>query len=293
MPTIKIYTFADKRPEFISYQYACFKKHLLDSFEFIVFNNASSEELRIEIEASCNNIGLQCIPCGQMDHSGPTVACSIPLQWAFHNVIRTKGDEIACVIDSDMFLLNPFSIVTYLEFFDLSGRKDKRGHVNYLWNGLMFFRLKSLPKIETMNFREGTIERFCTDVGGYLYNYFKSNDIKLKGLHHVGYIHSRNENLCCLPEKYRDTYKDEFLFEIFESAFLHYRAGSNWNRLSKTYHDSKWEYTKAMIEESIRGELVLPDSSSFVFHHKDVWSVHYPQRVDEFTRILQDGRITS
>jgi hypothetical protein len=50
---VKIYTYPDKRPDFILRQKKSLEFFLKDDFEYIIMNNGSSPELRGEIEKIC------------------------------------------------------------------------------------------------------------------------------------------------------------------------------------------------------------------------------------------------
>ncbi|MBU3940491.1 MAG: hypothetical protein KKH88_00995, partial [Nanoarchaeota archaeon] len=66
---IKIYTYADKRPDFIPYQFKSLKHFLTDEFEYIVFNNATNSFNRWKINNLCNKLGIKVYPIKNPNHS--------------------------------------------------------------------------------------------------------------------------------------------------------------------------------------------------------------------------------
>jgi len=255
---LKIFTFADKRPDFIPLQYASLKHFLTDDFEYKVFNNAESHINSFNVRRLCRKHKLKCIFVEEQDHSEPTIACARPLQWAYDNILRNESDPIA-VIDSDMFLIEKFSIENYLAGYDVAATKQRRGHVTYLWNGIMFFNMSSLPEKHSLNFMFGAVEGQKTDVGGFLYYWMKRNQqLKIRNIDHTSHIYSGNNNLHCLPQEIAEKYDEDFRFEIYERAFLHYGRGSNWDNMVVDYHKRKTYLLKYWVESSISGEIRIP-----------------------------------
>ncbi len=267
---IKLYTYADRRPDFIELQYRSLKHYLKNDFELIVFNNCSIFHpfRRQEIRNECKRLSLQCLEVKQ-NHSNPNMACAVPIQWSFDTIIKyDKG--ISCIIDSDMFLVSPFDIEKHMKNFDFAAVKQIREHVNYLWNGLMFFDLRTLPDKDSMNFMCGKVEGQAVDVGGLLYYWLKKNpDLRLRNILHTSHIYSTNQNMDCLPKEIREKYEEDFRFEIYDRAFLHYGRGSNWDKMDKGYHDRKTKLLHFFVEESITGKVKLPHYS-YVFD-EDAW----------------------
>ena len=69
-----------------------------------------------------------------------------------------------------MFLLDHFSMVDHMEGEIISGLKQVRGKVEYMWNGIMFFNMLKITAIDPdLNFSDGLVEGEMTDIGGHLY----------------------------------------------------------------------------------------------------------------------------
>jgi hypothetical protein len=257
---IYLYTFADKRPDFIALQYKSLKHFLKDDFRFIVFNNASSQINRLRISIVCKLIGVDCVTAEEQNHADACLACAVPIQWAFHKIMSPRGGY-AGIIDSDMFLVRPFSILEYLGEHNIAAVKQIRKHVKYLWNGIMFFHLDNLPAIQDMNFMHGEIDGINTDVGGFLHYWLKSNPntIRLQNILHTSHIWSGNHNLDCLPEAIRASYNEDYRFELYEHAILHYGRGSNWDKQGIDFHKDKTKLLKKWVNGAISGTITVPD----------------------------------
>lgn len=281
---IKIYTFSDKRPDFIKAQKILFENFIEDTHEFIVVNAASSVSLKQKISDECKNLRINCINYPEINTHAPMPACSKPIQWCWDNYISEDNNNISFIIDSDMFIINKFNVQKYLGENDICADYDKRLHVNYIWNGLMIFSPKLKNKKE-LNFSEGVVDGVITDVGGNLFYYIKKYNPKIKHIENIGYIHSKNNNLHLLPQEIKYTYDDEFLCEFFEQTFFHYRAGSNWNNKSINFHNKKTAMLQELIKKSLSNDLTIPKNVDYKFHElDDWWSVDWPENISEFTR---------
>jgi hypothetical protein len=169
-----------------------------------------------------------------------------------------------------MFLINPLSVEEYLKGYDIAAVKQIRGQIKYLWNGLMFFDLRTLPNKDSMNFMCGKVENENVDVGGFLYYWLRKNlKLKIKNIHHTSHIYSGNNNLNCLPKEIRDRYEENFCFEIYDKLFLHYGRGSNWDKMDKNYHQRKTDLLRFFVNQRIQDKITLPNYN-FIFD-PDCW----------------------
>ena len=123
---IKIYTIADKSPQFIGWQAKSFKDHLKDDYEFIVMNNSSSLDLDEAIQGECLNAGIKWINIENKDFSHPCFACSAPIQELIDRQIANDRENIAAIIDSDLFLMRDFSFKEFIEGYDMAGVMQAR-----------------------------------------------------------------------------------------------------------------------------------------------------------------------
>jgi hypothetical protein len=145
------------------------------------------------------------------------------------DILGFDHDDIVAIIDSDMFLVKEFSIAEYLSGYDIAGQPQSRADVHYLWNGIMFFNMNTLPNKKTINCNCGIINNQGCDVGGYLYYYFKENpSIKIKYVNHY-YIESNNTEY------------------FIDKTFFHYRGGGNWDHQSRAYHKQKTKFLHDFI----------------------------------------------
>jgi len=261
--TVYIFTYSYNRPEFIELQHRTFKKFLRDDYKFIVFNDAKSDHLCSAIERMCEKFDIECIRIPQEIHSRPYLQ-----RWSTEdptgancrnaNVVmyslHTKGfkhDDILALIDSDLFLIQPFSIREYLKGYDIAGLWQGRSKdpsspsVQYLWIGIVFMNMATLPDIQTIDFNCGFVGDVPVDVGGQTYHYLHNHpDVKVRS------INTDAPSLDHIDERmYTFLRRGPFAMQFFcaDGCWVHYGGGTNWDYRPVNHH--RWKY--ALLERFI------------------------------------------
>ncbi len=275
---VKIYTFADKRPDFIAWQAETFSHFLTDPYELVVVNNGSSPELSRQIRDHARSLGLSHVEIIDKHHENPNVACAYPIDWVIKNcLVPDKDVRNSIIIDSDMFLVKKFSALDFVGDYEIAALPQRRGHVRYIWNGIVFINHRTIrdldqvsfhcsgcwgycPGFDTRRWRKGKIEGQGVDVGGDMYFYFKGHPgCKVKYLFSTHHITPERKNLNALPSEILSEYDAEFAFELIEQKFFHYGSGSNWKNQPKDYHSRKTQFTDQFLRKVVNGSIVIPD----------------------------------
>ncbi len=262
---VLLITHGYNRPDFIELHAKTFAAFLQDEYEYVVFNDASQENMCKQIEDKCNQLGIRCFRIPQHLHKKGD-AGSRHIDGIAYSLeqIGYDYDGIVALIDSDMFLLKPFSVEKYLENYgiagQLQGRRNESVHVTYISPALAFMDMRILPNKKTLNFQGGHIEGLACDVGAYTHYYFKNNPSispKLCNVLHIGawkmgILCKSCTNMTCQDcvkrlkeQKFDNTFitfiqrcPDDIEF-FMDHTFLHYRSGSNWNHKPASYHQAK------------------------------------------------------
>lgn len=265
-----IITHSYNRPDFIEIQYRTFKKFLKDDYKFVVFNDAPGQDTCNEINAMCAKLGLECIRIPQKIHTyaylyrlprerlnHPCVRCANVVQYSL-NEMGLKHDDIVAIIDSDMFLVKEFSIRNFMQNLDLAGLPQARPKgVNYIWNGLIFFDMKTLPNKELINFNCGEVDKVPVDVGGQMHHYFqKANNPRVRYFQQ-DYVaknaHKSDTELASMGFErpmIKFIHANPPIVELYEQGtFIHYRSGTNWDGKSTGYHQSKTAIFNRLITD--------------------------------------------
>lgn len=261
---VLIMTHCYNRPEFISWQSQTFKKFLKDDYEFVVFNDAPNEELFALTEQVCQDLNIKMIIVPQQLHEfrgGPSVECADTIQY----MMDTLGFDypgLVVLIDSDMFLIKDFSIEQYLKKYEIAAhpqyRVGEHGIVTYLLPNLIFFNMQTLANKHTLDFDLGFIDGVNTDTAGFTHFYLESHP-KLKWLRtNIFNRDSKREELV-MEASLRSAYQsklwdfesvNKFDYEFYiDFSFLHFKAGSNWNKLEENQFSEKKIFLSEAIEE--------------------------------------------
>jgi hypothetical protein len=248
---VKIYTFADKAPDFIGWQAELFKRFLKDDYEFIVMNNSSSSRLDIQIRKECSNSDIHIEKVLKKDFNTGCFACAVPIQWTIDNFIGKDDDNISVIIDSDLFLMKEFSFTSFMEGWDIAGVPQSRdtGYdiIEYLWNVLVVIHPKA-PSKSTIHMGCGAILHSPVDVGGLSYFYLRSNpEIRWMRINTTGIIPDHPEVLGMFPDNIRPDYKTDYQMEIINNEWLHFRGGSRWDNRPKEFYEEKEGFIKKLV----------------------------------------------
>lgn len=266
---VLIITHSFSRPEFIEIQYRCFKAFLKDEYEFVVFNDAPNESMAKKIEDTCNKLDLQCYRVPQALHDtcqAPSARHGHGIKYSFEQ-IGFKHEGILFLVDSDIFLIKPFSVNQYMADYDFVALKQTRGDystpVVYVSPLLVLLNMKTLPNKKTLCFDRGWINGHECDTGAQIYYYFKNNPCVKVRFYPELYIDDLSRDITARKSfdkvtcKFFDALIAEFdsnephNLQLHADHFIHYRAGSNYDNKSEEYHIKKTRIINDYINDMI------------------------------------------
>lgn len=289
---VLIFTYSYNRPEFIEMQFKSFKKFLKDDFEFVVFNDAVEEELCKKIEKVCNTYAIQCIRIPQEIHSRPylerpasgfhsgynypSTRNSNVVQYSL-DILGFNHNDILLLLDSDIFLVQKFSIREYLKNYDLAGCKVPcystypphnclKDHptikpFHYLWIGFVAMNMRTMPNKKTINFNCGVVfDNIRIDAGGYTCYYLANNkNAKVKNVNR-----NRLSSLICktckrniFSKKYitckhntQILKQEKFQNHVIKFAQTHPVAQARWDRCPEFLIDGAFVHYRSGSRDS-------------------------------------------
>jgi len=273
---VLIITHSFNRPDFIKIHHKTFKAFMQDDYEFVVFNDARDKQIRKTIRTTCHDLHIRCIEIPQEIHDRPylerfvgenynnaNARCANVVQYSL-DILGFNHNGIVMIIDSDMFLIKPFSLNKFMQDCDLYGNIQYRANnVTYLWNGLVFMDMRTLPNKTTMNFNCGRVNNEPVDVGGQLHHYLIQNPtIRLKYYSNT-HLEDLPHNRTALKTMGYDKATIDFIIETdphdpysmefhAENHFLHYRAGGNWTNQPESYHRRRTRALENFLEVIIK-----------------------------------------
>ena len=222
---IHIFTSVVNRPDFVLLQNKLFQKFLKNDYQFHVVDDSIDQTISEQFDTICSENGFSYYKKPERTvQMNPAQACADTVQWTYDTLIKENHkNDIVFFCDSDLFLVDEFDIVDYMNGAIIAGLPQYRGSVTYMWNGIMFFNMPMMEDLN-INFSDGVIEDELTDVGGRTYYYFKKNNIQMKETDvqyptHYYDIELQNEEVT-----------RGYNFELhLDGKFLHYRAATNWH----------------------------------------------------------------
>lgn len=222
---IHIFTSVVNRPDFVLLQNKLFQKFLKNDYQFHVVDDSIDQTISEQFDTICSENGFSYYKKPERTvQMNPAQACADTVQWTYDTLIKENHkNDIVFFCDSDLFLIDEFDIVDYMNGAIIAGLPQYRGSVTYMWNGIMFFNMLMMEDLN-INFSDGVIEDELTDVGGHTYYYFKKNNIQMKETDvqyptHYYDIELQNEEVT-----------RGYNFELhLDGKFLHYRAATNWH----------------------------------------------------------------
>jgi len=276
---VLIITSAYNRPDFIELQHKAFQEFLQEPFSFIVFNDAPTDLLRSQINDQCKQLGIMSITVPSSIHSAPFPKRYIgerltletrgiqSMQYALQEVgLHYNG--IVMLVDSDIFLVRPFSVKEFLNQHHIAGLPIQKESVQHLWSGLVFIDMVHAPNKDSLSFYPGRIGNTVVNAGGFSHHYLQKSQVRFKPF---DTIISANMPLCTEQSCKSSNSVCEHDMQLFKAAgfdnnqiefmshrpsnvefmcnnrFLHYRGGSNWDARSESYRAKKTAVVNAYI----------------------------------------------
>lgn len=265
---VLIITHVHSRPDFIEIQHKTFKAFLKDDYEYVVFNDAPNQQMSSAMEQTCNKLNIRCIRVPQEMHKD-----NLPGHRhtdGIRHSLETIGFDhhgVILMIDSDMFLVKPLNVSEYIQSYDLLGlhqeRTENNVKVSYLWPGLLFMKMNTLPNKRTLNLDGDRVNGVAVDTGGHLHNYINDNpSLQVKRYEAVSsyWLPNNKDELKSLgyddlATKFILVLKKDAQYSMefhLDNHFVHYYAGGcNWTGLPPSYHQHKTSLLNHFIDQII------------------------------------------
>jgi hypothetical protein len=259
---IRLYTFAVNRPDFLLYQFKTLQHFLKDEHQLIVINDGHDEgqgslpDGNRQIRDMARSLSLDCHTVENPRRDTVNYGHARSVEFAYERFIRHDTD-ISVLLDGDMFLGKVFSVREYLDGYALAGWQQSRGHVRYLWPGLVFMDVATLAEPETLSFWPDRVDGEACDVGGHSYEYITRHpEAKVRWID-SDHICTDNKNLHLLPPDILAIYDPGFAIEILAKSFIHYRGGTNWDWRTDEFHERKSAFLFETLDRLMSGVSAL------------------------------------
>lgn len=232
MTALKVFIFTFNRPDLLQRQLDSLKKYLVGDYNINVIYDYREDSFGEQFKKICDDNQVNLHAHKSNPGNVPSGYHADSLTWTYENLIQ-DGDYVM-FLDHDIFLIDYFDLESRLDKFDISGLKQTRLHVDYLWPGLFMFKYSSIKDIE-FDFYQQNIEGQSLDSGGGTYKLVRNKDLK------INFVSQE------YPEFYKNlnitdpTINNGHVFEILDdNTFLHTHNACNWhNNYEASGNDKK------------------------------------------------------
>lgn len=262
---IRFLTFHCNNPDFIEMQDRTLKKFMQESYELIVFNDASSHEMEREIRSICEQLGILCVRFEQQLHLNdplnqylqdllnqdgvhshlsfdekiseqPSVRHCHVIQFALDHY-GYDHDDLVVIMDGDIFPIRPIPIREWMNDCQMLGpyKYIAEQNVAYFWVPFIVIDMPKMPDKEDLKFHVDLIDDYIFDTGAHTYYYLKKNSIMTKkypwkgstSLHNKSYEEVLSYGFTKAEAKFIKELPWPFCVEFhIEQHFLHFSGGS-------------------------------------------------------------------
>lgn len=287
--SLKVITTVAAWPEALPVMKELLKRHLSESFEFIIFvdtptkpgpYNLWDKELRSKAYKTAVDLGDRAYLVPEEIHKDRGILFPSTIEKSGKNANTRAADTLqyawcqeiqnskmpVFIIDNDMFPVRDFSVKEILADSVLAGvysqspSKDFSKIIPWIWAGLLFLDPLRMNHKELWSFDCGRVDGVPVDVSGQTYHWLHSalqEGIEPKWINHLSSLQWTIDDLpISLPEEIINFMQQDdrnvdnkFYCELYQETFLHFRAGSNWNRESaEKVRERNDKFLKAVLK---------------------------------------------
>lgn len=254
------------QPTFLEYQYKCLSRFIKQPFRLLVFDNSDASPITDQFLTICNTQKIEYIRVPQSIHSYADASsrAGMSLDYSLryiYNDMQYRG--IVMVNDSDLFLIREYNPLQKIKNVGIIGRSIRniyqmaeskehpinRFNIDYYTNQFLIIDY-SIIDVRHISFIPTIMNGIHLDCGGQLYEYFHTNSINHTSVYDFCSQHTLSDimnysDIDTLTQNYlvkdADIHENRRNFsEIFDHAFLHLRAGSNWIGQHNDIWSKRW-----------------------------------------------------
>ena len=267
---IKLITIFDKHEDFIKIQYDTIKKHVKGEYEYIVFNDASTEEQSNLNKNVCNELGINCIRINVNYTNDPSNIAGDSLNISFGMLPNEKIFKI----DSDMFFISDVNINDLFSKSDLIYVPNYKPNKEIMWSGIFGIDLNKINI--KLNFKPSVIPETDTFGQSCLLTTNSSLNKKYFELYNLqntdNGIYTTALNNDCVIRLINDKVE-------FNERPEFYNNPEQLNNLSIIYNDMVTLLKKYDFPKPYNVDMITIDGINSVFHFKSSnWCPWYTEK---------------
>lgn len=228
---IKIFSIHIDRVDFLELHLEQLNYFCLDKFEYHAIDNFKTVTEKRVFKEKCDQLNIYYHDCNQLNQNTKS---SLDHTNALNYIKTISNDtDINIILEFDIFLIQPFSFIQYINGYDIAGIYQQRNNFSIEYVSPFIVIVNANQQFSKIDFSPLS----QTDTGGATHNYIKQKNVKW--IQHTKAI---------IESKYKDIfnidYDPSYGCQIIESAFLHYYKGSNWDNANINYVKTKTQWLK-------------------------------------------------
>jgi hypothetical protein len=241
---IKIFCVHAKRTDFLRLHVEQLRFFCEDQFEYFCIDNFPNAHESEKIKDECEKLNINYVRFLNYEITGTAWDHAPSL-----NSIKTisNDNDINVILEFDVFLINNFSFVKYIEDYNIAGIYQQRDNFEKEYLAPFVIIVNKNSEFSTIDFN--AIPGDSCDVGGNTRFYIKNKNVKWMN-HTTALIHPNDS------KSFITDYDPSYGSQVIENCFLHYYRGSNWDGRSKDYEDVKTDWLKRSLDKSRTSDII-------------------------------------
>jgi len=268
----KIFLATYNRPDFLEKQLNSLEKYFTKDYTPIVLHDSRGTEYCDEFDEICSRRNVDIFHHKSPVGKSPSQYHADVIQWGYDNVaLKDYDDQFAMFLDHDMFLIEEFDIISYMNGYSAAGCLQKRGNVEYLWPGITIFRMDSVADL-SFTFSPGVYHGQSLDTGGGTCDLLRVSGFRYK------------DTIVEYPNEYQGINLSSsdvhmgYPFELhLHGKFLHYRNACSWHNNFQLFEKTRKDEIFNVILDSFldSGDILMKEYHTFATTKSEI-NEHLP-----------------
>lgn len=268
----KIFLATYNRPDFLEKQLNSLEKYFSEDYVPIVLHDSRGDEYCAEFDEICSRRNVDIFHHKSPVGKTPSQYHADLILWGYENIALVDyEDQFVMFLDHDMFLIEEFDIISYMNEYSAAGCLQKRENVEYLWPGLTILRMDSVAELQ-FSFSPGLYYGQSLDTGGGTCDLLRVPGMRYK------------DTVVEYPNEYQGINLSDsnihmgYPFELhLDGKFLHYRNACSWHNNFRVFEKSRKDEIFNLILDSFldSGDILMKEYRTFAITKSEI-NEHLP-----------------
>jgi hypothetical protein len=254
---IKIFSIHAKRTDFLKLHLESLRFFCEDDFEYFCIDNFVDQTKSKIIQDECRELNVNYVRFSNYEITGTAWDHAPAL-----NSIKTisNDQDVNVIFEFDIFLINRFSFLKYIENFNISGIYQQRGNFEKEYIAPFIVIVNKDSEFSSIDFN--SIPGDYCDVGGNTRFYIQDKNVKW--MRHTPALNYPNS-----VKSFIFDYDPSFGCQVIENSFLHYYRGTNWDQKPENYEILKTNWLQDSLKKSKDSDII---NHSYLDRYQTIFS---------------------